>query len=104
MGLTGKLERYPIAPNASIKVALEPVKLCEGMCKGGCDIGSRFAVQTCAWISRAPAAAFRRERLTFRAVWAWLCGLFRPKDGANSGAKGTRTPNPLLAKSRHAPR
>ena len=31
-----------------------------------------------AWISRAPAAAFRRERLRFRAVWAWLWGLFRP--------------------------
>ena len=31
-----------------------------------------------AWISRAPAAAFRSERFRFRAVWAWLWGLFRP--------------------------
>jgi hypothetical protein len=31
-----------------------------------------------AWISWAPAAAFRRERLRLRAVWAWLCGLFPP--------------------------
>ena len=31
-----------------------------------------------AWISRAPAAAFRRERLRFRTVRAWLWGLFRP--------------------------
>lgn len=31
-----------------------------------------------AWISRAPAAAFRSEHLRLRAVWAWLCGLFRP--------------------------
>jgi hypothetical protein len=30
------------------------------------------------WISRAPAAAFRRELLRFRTVWAWLSGLFRP--------------------------
>jgi hypothetical protein len=31
-----------------------------------------------AWISRAPAAAIRRERLRLRAVWAWSWGLFRP--------------------------
>jgi hypothetical protein len=29
----------------SIEAALESVKLFEGICKGGCDIGSRFAVQ-----------------------------------------------------------
>jgi hypothetical protein len=28
--------------------------------------------------SQAPAAAFRRERLRLRAVWAWLCELLRP--------------------------
>jgi hypothetical protein len=35
-----------IASNASIKVALEPVKLFKCVGKGGCDIGSRFAVQS----------------------------------------------------------
>ena len=34
------------------------------------------------WISRAPAAAFRRERLRFRTVWAWLWGLFLPAASA----------------------
>jgi hypothetical protein len=35
-----------IASDTSIKAALEPVELFESICKGGCDIGSRFAVQT----------------------------------------------------------
>jgi hypothetical protein len=34
-----------IAPDTSIKAALEPVKLSECVGKGDCDIGSRFAVQ-----------------------------------------------------------
>ena len=34
-----------VASDTSIKAALEPVKLFEGIGKGGCDIGSRFAVQ-----------------------------------------------------------
>jgi hypothetical protein len=33
------------ASNPSIKAALEPVKLFEGIRKGACDVGSRFAVQ-----------------------------------------------------------
>ena len=32
--------------NASIKTALEPVKLFERIRKGGCDLGRRFAVQS----------------------------------------------------------
>jgi hypothetical protein len=35
-----------IASDTSIKAALEPLKLLEGIGKGGCDIGSRFAIQT----------------------------------------------------------
>jgi hypothetical protein len=46
-----------IASDTPIEAALEPVKLFEGI-RGGCDIGSRFAVQPSAWISRAPAVAF----------------------------------------------
>ena len=34
-----------IASNASIKAPLEPVKLFQGICEGGCDVSSRFAVQ-----------------------------------------------------------
>ena len=34
-----------VASDTSIEAALEPVKLFEGICKGGCDVGSRFAVQ-----------------------------------------------------------
>ena len=30
-----------------------------------------------AFISRIPAAAFRKERPRFRAVWTWLLGLLR---------------------------
>ena len=41
-----------IASDASIETALKPVKLFKGPGEGGCDIGSRFAVQplwlTCA--------------------------------------------------------
>jgi hypothetical protein len=33
-----------IASNASIEAALEPVKLFEGISKGGGDVSSRFAV------------------------------------------------------------
>ena len=33
------------ASDTSIEAALEPVKLFEGIGKGGCDVGSRFAVQ-----------------------------------------------------------
>jgi hypothetical protein len=35
-----------VASDTSIQTALEPVKLFECVGKGGCDIGSRFAVQT----------------------------------------------------------
>ena len=35
-----------IASDTSIKAALEPVKLFEGICEGGCDVGSRLTVQT----------------------------------------------------------
>jgi hypothetical protein len=31
--------------DTSIETALEPVKLYEGICEGGCDIGNRFAIQ-----------------------------------------------------------
>ena len=34
-----------LASNTSIEAALEPVKLFEGIGKGGRDVGSRFAVQ-----------------------------------------------------------
>jgi hypothetical protein len=68
----------PVTSDTSIEAALEPVKLIESICKGGCDIGSRFSVQTLCLDCRAPAAAFRRERLRFRALWAWLGGLARP--------------------------
>jgi hypothetical protein len=36
----------PVTSDTPIEAALEPVKLFEGICKGGCNIGSRFAVQT----------------------------------------------------------
>ena len=35
-----------VASDTLIEDALEPVKLFEGIRKGGCDVGSRFAVQT----------------------------------------------------------
>ena len=68
-----------VASYASIEAALEPVKLFESLCEGCCNLGSRFAVQS-AYLDQAgaPAAAFRSDRLRLRAVWAWLCGLFRP--------------------------
>jgi hypothetical protein len=41
-----KRRRSPApASDTSIQAPLEPVKLFESMCKGGCDIGSRFLVQ-----------------------------------------------------------
>jgi hypothetical protein len=35
-----------ISSDTSIEAALQPAELFEGIGKGGCDIGSRFAVQT----------------------------------------------------------
>jgi hypothetical protein len=35
----------PVASNASIEAALQPLKLFERIGKAGCDVGSRFAVQ-----------------------------------------------------------
>jgi hypothetical protein len=35
-----------LVADTSIKVALKPVKLFQGSCERGCDIGSRLAVQT----------------------------------------------------------
>jgi hypothetical protein len=35
-----------VASDTSIKAALEPVKLFQGSCERGCDIGSRLAVET----------------------------------------------------------
>jgi len=35
-----------LASNSSVETPLQPVKLSEGICKGGCDVDSRFAVQT----------------------------------------------------------
>jgi len=34
-----------VALDTSIEAALEPVKLCEDICEGGCGISSRFAIQ-----------------------------------------------------------
>jgi hypothetical protein len=48
-------------------------------------------------ISRAPAAAFRRERLRFRAVCAWLSGDFRPATSLPA------TANPLSRSSFASP-
>jgi hypothetical protein len=44
-----------IASNATFGAALEPVKLIECICKGGRDIGSRFAVQRLSGLAGAPA-------------------------------------------------
>jgi hypothetical protein len=41
----GPLLASLLASDTSIKASLEPVKLIEGIGKGGCDIDSRFAVQ-----------------------------------------------------------
>jgi len=35
-----------VTSDTSIEAALEPVKLFEGICEGGCNIGSRVARQT----------------------------------------------------------
>ena len=47
-----------VASDTSIEDALEPVKLFECIGERGCDVGSRFAVQT------------------LNLIWLW--GLFRP--------------------------
>jgi hypothetical protein len=54
--------------NASIKTALEPVKLFERIGKRDGDLGSRLTVQTICLDRRAPADALRKERLRFRTV------------------------------------
>jgi hypothetical protein len=59
-----------IASDTSIESPPEPAKLVEGSCEGGCDVAADLLSNPSAWISRAPAAAFRRDRLRFRAVWA----------------------------------
>jgi hypothetical protein len=34
-----------VTSDTSIEAAIEPVKLFKGICEGGCEVGSRFAVQ-----------------------------------------------------------
>jgi hypothetical protein len=41
----GRLPATRVASDTSIEATLEPVKLFQGICKGGCDVGGRFAVQ-----------------------------------------------------------
>ena len=43
-----------LASHASIEAALEPMKLFECIGKRGCDVGSRFAVQTLGLVRRRP--------------------------------------------------
>jgi hypothetical protein len=40
-----QVKPYLISWDTSVEAALKSVKLFEGICKGGCQIGSRFAVQ-----------------------------------------------------------
>jgi hypothetical protein len=67
-----------VASYTSIEAALEPVKLFECIGKGEGDLSSRVVIQPLCLNCRAPAVALRRERRRFRAVWAWLSGLFLP--------------------------
>jgi hypothetical protein len=85
----GPLRASFVASDAAIEAALESVKLIEGICEEGCEVGNRFAVHPPAWISRAPAAVFRRERLTLPTVWAWLWGL--PTGSVTSGNRQPAT-------------
>ena len=48
-----------VASDTSIEDALEPVKLFEGIGESGCDVGSRFAVQTLSLDKPGTSAAFR---------------------------------------------
>jgi hypothetical protein len=44
--LAGTVHRgVPGTSHTSIEAALKPVKLFDGICKGGSDVSSRFAVQ-----------------------------------------------------------
>jgi hypothetical protein len=44
--LTGwQLQTFLIASDASIDAALKPAYICEGICEGGRELGSRFGVQ-----------------------------------------------------------
>ena len=74
--LDGASSASLVASDAAIEAALGPVKLFQGICKRGCDVDSRLLSKPSAWISWAPVAAFRSERLGLRAVWARLWGLF----------------------------
>jgi hypothetical protein len=51
----------PVASDTSVEAPLEPVKLCECVGKGGCDAAADLLSNPSTWISREPAAAFRRE-------------------------------------------
>ena len=65
--------------DASIESALEPVKLLQRICERGRDDGGRLALQTLCLAQPGATGRVRRDRLRFRAVWAWLSGLFRPE-------------------------
>jgi hypothetical protein len=57
-----------VASDTSIQTALEPVKLFECVGNGFARSAADLLSNPSDWISRAPAAAFRKERLRFRAV------------------------------------
>jgi hypothetical protein len=67
-----------VASDTSIETALELVKLFECIGMEAATSAADFRSKPSAWMSPAPAAAFRRERLRLRTVWAWLRVLFRP--------------------------
>ena len=73
-----KVHRSLVPSNASIEAALDPLKFFEGIGKNAARSAADLLSNQSAWISRAPAAAFRSERLRFRTGRVWLSGLFRP--------------------------
>ena len=62
------------ASNPSIESALKPAKLYQGIRKDVATSAANSLSNASAWISRAPAAAFRSERPRLRAAWTWLWG------------------------------
>jgi hypothetical protein len=68
----GSFTQYLIASYASIEAALEPVKLFKGAARDVATSAAKFLSNPSTWISRAPAAALRRERLRFRVVRSGL--------------------------------
>jgi hypothetical protein len=77
-----------VASDASIEAALEPVKLLEGVGKGGGDVSSRSTVQPPCLDQPGTSGGIAEGALKVPCGWAWLCLFLRQRHRQQARALG----------------